>query len=164
MIVRRANVWVLAVLLLVPGCATTPAEEDQREAIEADILDILSLSLGEDSEPVRCLSILQYSEIRPLDDKHLLFSGKGDRQWVNVLRHRCHDLLHNSALRIRSHSTSHVCSSDRFQVSGVSEVPSASQTPQPWGAKGSRMTCTIGRFYPVTNAQLGGILAAISDR
>ena len=113
---RRANVCVLAALLLVAGCATTPDDEDQREAIDADILDILSLSLGGDSEPLRCLSNLQYSEIRPLDDKHVLFTGKGDQQWINVLRHRCHDLLHGSTVRVRSHSTSHICSSDRFQV------------------------------------------------
>ena len=92
--VRRYSVCVSVALLLIAGCATSPDDKSQRQAIEADIQDILSLSLGEDGEPVRCLSDLQYRGIRPLDEKHLLFTGTGDHQWVNVLRHRCSDLRH----------------------------------------------------------------------
>lgn len=157
----RYGVRVLAALLLVTGCATSPEEEDRREAIEADILDILSLSLGEDVKPVRCLSELQYRGIRPLDEKHLLFTGKGDKQWVNILRHRCHDLRHGSVLRVRLHSTMHICSTDRFAVDDWFEWPWYSRAPWHWGAWSTGMTCTLGEFYPVTEAQLAEILAVI---
>jgi hypothetical protein len=157
----RHGVRVLAALLLVTGCATSPEEEDRREAIEADILDILSLSLGEDVKPVRCLSELQYRGIRPLDEKHLLFTGKGDKQWVNILRHRCHDLRHGSVLRVRLHSTMHICSTDRFAVDDWFEWPWYSRAPRHWGAWSTGMTCTLGEFYPVTEAQLAEILAVI---
>jgi hypothetical protein len=157
----RHGVRVLAALLLVTGCATSPEEEDRREAIEADILDILSLSLGEDVKPVRCLSELQYRGIRPLDEKHLLFTGKGDKQWVNILRHRCHDLRHGSVLRVRLHSTMHICSTDRFAVDDWFEWPWYSRAPWHWGAWSTGMTCTLGEFYPVTEAQLAEILAVI---
>ena len=157
----RHGVRVLAALLLVTGCATSPEEEDRREAIEADILDILSLSLGEDVKPVRCLSELQYRGIRPLDEKHLLFTGKGDKQWVNILRHRCHDLRHGSVLRVRLHSTMHICSTDRFAVDDWFEWPWYSRAPWHWGAWSTGMTCTLGEFYQVTEAQLAEILAVI---
>ena len=157
----RHGVRVLAALLLVTGCATSPEEEDRREAIEADILDILQLSLGEDVKPLRCLSELQYRGIRPLDEKHLLFTGKGDQQWINILRHRCSDLRHGSVLRVRSHSTMHICSTDRFAVDDWFEWPWYSRAPWRWGAWSTGMTCTLGQFYPVTEAQLAEILAVI---
>ena len=158
---RRPAVFVTAALLLVAGCATSPQDEERRQAIEADILDIVTLSLGEDGKPLRCLSDVHYGGIRPLDEKHLLFTGKGDRQWVNILRHRCSDLRHGSVLRVRPHSSSHICSTDRFAVDDWFEWPWYSRAPWHWGAWSTGMTCTLGSFYPVTEAQLEEILAVI---
>jgi hypothetical protein len=157
----RLAACVAAALLLVTGCATSPEDEDRRQAIEADIQDILNLSLGEDGKPLRCLPELQYRGMLPLDEKHLLFTGKGDRQWVNILRHRCHDLRHGSVLRVRSHSSSRICDTDRFAVDDWFEWPWYSRAPWHWGAWSTGMTCTLGSFYPVTEAQLEEILAVI---
>ena len=158
---RRSAVFVTAALLLVTGCATSPQDEDRREAIEADILDILTLSTSEYGQPGRCLSESQYRGIRPLDEKHLLFTGRGDRQWVNVLRHRCADLRHGSVLRLRPHSSSHICSTDRFAVDDWFEWPWYSRAPWHWGAWSTGMTCTLGSFYPVTKGQVEEIEAVI---
>jgi predicted component of type VI protein secretion system len=44
----RFTVCLATALLLVTGCATSPPDESERDAIEADIQDILNLALGED--------------------------------------------------------------------------------------------------------------------
>jgi hypothetical protein len=54
--VRRSVACVATVLLIIAGCASSPEDEDRRRAIEADIQEILSLSLGENIKPLRCLS------------------------------------------------------------------------------------------------------------
>ena len=161
MSVRRSAVCITAIVSLAAGCASTPEDAVRREAIDEDILEILSLSLGEDVKPLRCLSDVQYRGIRPLDEKHLLFTGKGGKLWVNVLRHRCHDLKHGSVLRVRSHSFSHICSTDRFAVDDWFQLPWYSRWPWQWGASGTGMSCTLGQFYPVTEAQVEEIEAVI---
>ncbi|HSM30181.1 MAG TPA: DUF6491 family protein [Woeseiaceae bacterium] len=159
--VRRYSVCVSVALLVIAGCATSPDDESRGQAMEADIQDILSLSLGEDGKPLRCLSDLQYRGIRPLDEKHVLFTGRGDQQWVNVLRHRCSDLRHGSVLRVRSHSLSRICDTDRFAVDDWFEWPWYSRWPWHWGTWSTGMTCTLGKFYPVTDGQVGEIEAVI---
>ena len=113
---RRSAACAAAVLLIISGCASSPEDEDRRKAIEADIQEILSLSLGENIKPLRCLSETQYRGFRALDEKHMLFTGTGGKLWINVLRNRCHDLRHGSILRVRSHSYSRICDTDRFAV------------------------------------------------
>jgi hypothetical protein len=87
---RRSAICVAAALLIIAGCASSPDDESRRLAMEADIQDILELSLGEDGKPLRCLSDLQYGGFRALGEKHLLFTGRGDKRWVNTLRTRCY--------------------------------------------------------------------------
>jgi hypothetical protein len=147
--------------LLVAGCATTPDGEDRREAIEADIQDILNLSLGQDGKPLRCLSEIQYSGFQALDDKHILFTGTGGKAWINTLRNRCYDLRHGSVLRVRSHSLSRICDTDRFAVDEWFEWPWYSRWPWRWGSWSTGMTCTLGKFYPVTEGQVEEIEAVI---
>ena len=159
--VRRHFVCVSVALFFIAGCATSPDDESRRQANEADIQDILNLSTGDGTEPLRCLSETQYSGIRPLDEKHLLFRGKGGKQWVNVLRHRCSDLRHGSVLRVRSHSYARICSTDRFAVDDWFRWPWYSRAPWRWGAWSTGLTCTLGSFYPVTEAQVAEILAVI---
>ena len=162
--VRRYFVCVAVALFFIAGCAMTPEDEDRLRAIEADIQDILSLSPGEGSQPQRCLTEHQYRGIRPLDEKHVLFTGRGDKQWVNVLRHRCADLRHGFVLRVQSHSFSHICSTDRFAVDDWFDWPWYSRAPWHWGAWSTGMTCTLGEFYPVTEGQVEEIEAVIRRR
>lgn len=164
MSVRRTAVCIAAVVLTIAGCASTPEAESRRESIDADIRDILSLSLGENGKPLRCLSDAQYRGVRPLDEKHLLFTGQGGKRWVNVLRHRCHDLRHGSVLRVRSHNLSRICSTDRFAVDDWFQWPWYSRWPWQWGAWGTGMSCTLGQFYPVTEGQVREIEAVIRRR
>jgi hypothetical protein len=160
----RFAVCLAAALLLVTGCATSPPDESEREAIEADVQDILNLALGEDGKPLRCLSEAQYRGFRALDEKHLLFTGSGGKRWVNVLRHRCLDLRHGDILRIRSFSFSRICDTDRFAVDDWFEWPWYSRWPWQWGAWSTGMTCTLGQFYPVSEGQVEEIEAVIRRR
>jgi len=159
--VRQSFVCVSVALLFIAGCATTPDDEGRRQAIEADIQDILNLSLGEDGQPLRCLSETQYGGFRALDERHMLFTGRGGKQWVNVLRTRCNDLRHGDVLRIRSFSGSRICDTDRFAVDEWFEWPWYSRWPWHWGDWSAGMTCTLGKFYPVTEARLAEIEAVI---
>lgn len=161
---RACAAGVTAALLLVAGCATAPEDEDRRQAAEADIRDILQLSLGEDGKPLRCLSETQYSGFRALDDKHMLFTGRAGKRWVNVLRQRCYDLRYGEVLRIRSFSSSRICDADRFAVDEWFEWPWYSRWPWHWGAWSTGMTCTLGDFYPVTEGQVEEIEAVIRRR
>ena len=159
--VRRSVVCVSVALFFVAGCATTPEDESRRQAIEADIQDILQLSLGEGGKPLRCLSETQYRGMRPLDEKHLLFTGTGGKRWINVLRQRCYDLRHGDVLRVRSTSFSRICDTDRFAVDDWFSWPWYSRAPWHWGAWGTGMTCTLGPFYPVTEGQVEEVEAVI---
>lgn len=159
--VRRYSVCVSVALLLIAGCATSPEDESRREAIEADIQDILNLSLGEDGKPLRCLTDGQYTGFRALDEKHLLFTGLRGKRWVNTLRNRCYDLRHGDVLRVSSFSSSRICDTDRFAVDDWFEWPWYSRWPWHWGTWSTGMTCTLGQFYPVTEGQVEEIEAVL---
>ena len=159
--VRRYSVCVSIALLLIAGCATSPEDESRREAIEADIQDILNLSLGEDGKPLRCLTDGQYTGFRALDEKHLLFTGLRGKRWVNTLRNRCYDLRHGDVLRVSSFSSSRICDTDRFAVDDWFEWPWYSRWPWHWGTWSTGMTCTLGQFYPVTEGQVEEIEAVL---
>lgn len=161
---RRSAICVAAGLLIIAGCASSPDDESRRLAMEADIQDILELSLGEDGKPLRCLSDLQYGGFRALGEKHLLFTGRGDKRWVNTLRTRCYDLRHGSVLRVRSHSFSRLCDADRFAVDDWFEWPWYSRWPWHWGSWSTGMTCSLGKFYPVTESQVAEIEAVLRSR
>jgi hypothetical protein len=161
---RRSAICVAAALLIIAGCASSPDDESRRLAMEADIQDILELSLAEDGKPLRCLSDLQYGGFRALGEKHLLFTGRGDKRWVNTLRTRCYDLRHGSVLRVRSHSFSRLCDADRFAVDEWFEWPWYSRWPWHWGSWSTGMTCSLGKFYPVTESQVAEIEAVLRSR
>ena len=161
---RRSAICVAAGLLIIAGCASSPDDESRRRAMEADIQDILELSLAEDGKPLRCLSDLQYGGFRALGEKHLLFTGRGDKRWVNTLRTRCYDLRHGSVLRVRSHSFSRLCDADRFAVDEWFEWPWYSRWPWHWGSWSTGMTCSLGKFYPVTESQVAEIEAVLRSR
>jgi len=161
---RRSAICVAAALLIIAGCASSPDDESRRRAMEADIQDILELSLAEDGKPLRCLSDLQYGGFRALGEKHLLFTGRGDKRWVNTLRTRCYDLRHGSVLRVRSHSFSRLCDADRFAVDDWFEWPWYSRWPWHWGSWSTGMTCSLGKFYPVTESQVAEIEAVLRSR
>ncbi len=164
--IKYAITTACAAALLCTGCATSPEVENRRKAMEADIDEILSYQLdpAEFGETKRCLSDHKYRNFRPLGDRHLLFVGRCDELWVNVLRSRCHDLRFGDVLVVRSFSGRRMCDMDRFQVAEWFDWPWYRRWPWHWGGWGTGARCALGKFQPVTQAQVTEIEAALESR
>ncbi len=163
--ISRTLALVGALAFTVSGCATSQEVEDRRAAINADIDEILSLTLdsAELGEPVRCISEAQYRSFKPLGDRHMLFEGSRDRLWVNTLRGRCVDLAHGDVLITRPFSARRLCDADRFEVAEWFERPFYTGWPWSWGRLPSGPTCALGKFQPVTQGQVDEIEALLED-
>lgn len=151
--------------LLSAGCATSPEVQDRRQAIEADIEEILSLPLdpAEYGEVKRCLADRDFRNFHPLDDRRILFEGRRGKLWVNTLRGRCFDLRHGDVLIVRQFSGTRMCDMDRFQVTDWFDWPWYRRWPWQWGAWGTGPSCTLGKFQPVTEAQVQEIEALLEN-
>ncbi len=148
-------------LLLLSGCAVSPEDEARRAAAEADIDEIMSYELdpAEFGEVRRCLSDHEYDDFRPLGDRHILFDGRRDKRWINVLRGRCTDLRHGDMLVVKQRMGSRMCEMDRFSVGDLFDY-TYGRRPSDWGSGGP---CLLGEFYPVTEAQVEEIEAVLES-
>ena len=164
---RVAMYVAAAVALLCVGCATSPEIESRRQAIQADIDDILSQTLdpAEFGEPKRCLSDSEYRSFRALDNRHILFYGRRDKQWINTLRMTCSDLRHGYVIRVESFSARRVCDKDQFQIGDYFDWPWYRRWPWHWGRSWpvTGPTCTFGMFQPVTEVQVAEIEALMEN-
>ena len=163
--VRIAMLVAGAAFLLLPGCATSPEVESRRQAIEADIDEILGYELdpAEVGETRRCLSDHDYRGYRALGDRHILFEGRRDRLWINTLRSRCRDLRWGNVLVVRQHEGRRMCDMDRFQVAEWFEWPWYRRWPWQWGGLSTGAVCALGKFVPVTQAQVDEIEALLEQ-
>ena len=156
-----------AATLFFSGCATSPDVEARRQAIEADIAEVLSAPLdpAEFGETKRCLADREYRSFRVLDDRRILFEGRRGKQWINTLRSRCPDLRHGDVLVVRSFTGSRMCDMDRFEVADWFYWPWYRRWPWQWGTRwGTGMFCSLGKFQPVTEAQVAEIEAILEAR
>jgi len=163
---RYAIPVALVGTLLFVGCASSPELERQRETKEADIAAILNVKLdpAEFGENKRCLRDQEYQNFRPLDDQHVLFTGRGDKLWINTLRSRCMDLRHGDVLVVRSFSSTQMCDADQFEATDWFDWPWYRRVP--WHSHthwGTGPTCVLGTFQPVTKAQVAEIEAIIQS-
>ncbi len=165
----RARIRTLALIgataLIVAGCATSQEVVERRAAINADIDEILTLTLDSEElgEPERCLTETQYRNFRPLGDRHILFEGSRDRLWINTLRGRCATLEHGDYLVTRPFSGRRLCDADRFEVAEWFERPYYTGWPWSWGRLPSGPTCALGTFQPVTQGQVDEIEALLEE-
>lgn len=162
---RFAIALACTAVLLCAGCAVSPEVAARRQAIEADINEILSLPLdpAEYGETKRCLSDTEYRTFRPLDERHILFEGRRNRLWINTLRGRCNDLRWGDVLIVRPTSPSRMCDMDRFEATDWFSWPWYRRWPWYWGAWGTGPICSLGKFQPVTEAQVQEIEALLEQ-
>ena len=161
-----AMVAMFAVVLLA-GCAVSPEAEEQRRLMEEEISSILAEPLDEQTYGTakRCLSDAEYHHLRIIDDRRILFEGRGDRLWLNTLRSRCPDLRHYSVIITRPISPSRMCEMDLFYVSDWFSWPWYRRWPWYWGwGWGASASCMLGEFQPVTEDQVERIEEAIKRR
>ena len=148
---RRLITFAICVLatslLALTGCATSPEDERRRLEMEADIDDILTYELdpAEYGDPKNCLFTHEFRSYRSLGNRHLLFEGRNNRQWVNLLRGRCAGLNKDSRFIMRQSTGNRMCDKDRFEVTDHLDS---------FALSGAGVTCVLGEFKPVTAAQV----------
>lgn len=165
--IKHAVYALFSAALLFMGCATSPVVEERRQAMEADIDAILSepIDAAQYGEAKRCLADREYTDFRALDERRILFHGRGDKLWLNTLRLRCPDLRFGDTLQVRSFSWARICEMDSFQVVDWFDWPWYRRWPWHWRADwGMGMQCTLGKFQPITESQLGEIEAVLKSR
>jgi hypothetical protein len=152
----KPTAWALVIVLLA-GCASRPADEQEPSVAEATreaIQDILTTPLDADeyAETVRCLSTHAYRSVEVLDNQNVLFKGPGDRAWLNQLRHPCVGLRPRDTLQFRLRDN-RVCDMDTFEA--------VDTFLRVW-SRTSAM-CSLGQFQPVTPEQVEAIRAAVKE-
>jgi hypothetical protein len=158
-------VTLLVLMLACAGCATSPEAQQRTRAAEEEVESILSqpLDASEYGETKRCLAGSEYRDFRVLDDQHIFFEGRRGKLWLNTLRMRCPDLRFAKVLRVKSiYSYGRICDMDSFQPGDWFDWPWYRRWPWSWGNRwGTGMTCTLGKFQPVTETQVEAIEAAL---
>jgi len=160
MATTRFTIGFVAAVLALAACATSPEDEQRRLDMEADIDEILSYKLDETEVgvPSKCLSEYQYKSYRALGDRHLLFKGRKDKQWVNILRGRCSGLDDGGFFIMKQTSSGRLCDKDRFEVADQLDLSG------PQGFAGVGPSCVLGEFRPVIEAQLKEIEERLEAR
>ena len=148
-------VFVLSALLLA-GCARDPAKQaEAQQEVAYEIETILTQPLSEDEyvQGERCLSTHQYDSIEILDNRHVVFKGRGDRLWVNTLRAPCVGLRRRDVPMFELRGMQ-LCNLDDFVAINTSRF---------FGTATSA-TCVLGDFAPITKEQVALIKDAVAKK
>lgn len=141
-------------MLLAAAClAAATAEErepvpDDKTPITAE--EILANPLGEEAyrQSLRCLSTGKYRRIEIMNHQVLVFHGRGDEMWLNILPNRCMGLQPDMILEIEKRGM-RVCARD--QVRGKPRF----RTDAP------SMPCSLGEFHPTRPENVTAIRDAL---
>lgn len=154
-----AGVLLASWLALQAGCASAPAEQAQAQTKAERVEAILTEAAAADDYVAaeRCLQSRRYRRIEILDDRHIVFEGRRDEHWLNVLPARCPGLRRGSSVVIERVSGS-LCNLDSIAPYDWLGSPWYRRWPWPWG---SGPKCALGEFQPVSALQLEAIKAAL---
>ena len=157
--------WLGAALLVTwlsgqTGCASSPQAQEQTETKAERVEAILTEAAGADDYVAaeRCLHSHRFRHIRILDDRQVVFEGRRDEYWLNVLPVRCPGLRRGSSIAIERVSSG-LCKLDSIAPYDWLGSPWYRRWPWPWGA-GPK--CALGEFQPITELQLEAIKAALT--
>ena len=149
MAARGLMTMLLAVACV--GAATTEKQEPARDAeppITAE--EILANPLGEEAygQSSRCLSTGKYRRVEIMNHQILVFHGRGEEKWLNILPNRCMGLQPDTILSIEKRGM-RLCARDQFRASRVfrPDVPS--------------IPCTLGEFHPTRSENVNAIRDAL---
>ena len=98
----------------------------------------------------RCLATARYRRVDIESDRFLVFRGRGERAWINVLPRRCPGLRRDMVLAIEMRSA-RVCARDQFR--GLPRL----------GTETGTSFCILGAFKPVAVEHLDAIRRALRD-
>jgi len=158
LLTRISRLMALAAIAAA-GCASVPQDREAEAARAEAVTDILAEPLDEEAygTPRRCISESAYRDFESLGDRHVLFKGPGGKLWLNELRGRCPGLERSSTLVFRTHGFQ-ICDMDQFQVTDWFLWERYQRWPWHWP---EGIPCTLGRFRPVSEAQVEAIKAAL---
>ena len=145
--------FVCPVLLIAatvsPGDAAT-----QSEGAVPTVQEILASPLDDQaySNTTRCLAMARYRRVEIVGDQALVFHGRGDNAWLNVLPRRCAGLRPHMVLALER-SVFRVCAMDRFKG-----LPRGSTTEFGTGI------CSLGTFEHMTSEQVQARSDALLER
>lgn len=159
---KSVSILGVAAALLVSACATSPTQGEQRVQVDAAVASILSEPLPADAyvTPRRCISRASIRDVDILSDRYLLFEAPRGTFWLNELRGRCPDLRWNRTLVFEAHGLQ-LCDMDRFKVSDLWYWPRYQRWPWNWF---DGVSCSLGRFQAVSEAQAAALRGALKSR
>lgn len=107
------------------------------------------------SQSRRCLSKNRYRRIDIVTDQALVFVGRGDTVWLNMLPYRCHGLRRDMVL-VLEQSSMRACARDRLRGLARSSAEPATTA------------CALGQFQPLPkenfDAMRDALIAARRNR
>ena len=134
--------WIVAA----PAVVTAAEESDVIPSAEEILANPLDDSAYVDD--VRCLAVGRYRQVDILNDRALVFRGRGGRAWINLLRRPCPGLRRDMVLAIETRG-SRICSRDQFR--GMPRI----------GPEAATGFCSLGTFRPVEADNLDAIRDAL---
>ena len=123
------------------------AEKEEEDDAPLDVETILANPLDDDAyrSSSHCISTRRYDAIEIIDESTVLFHGRNE-VWLNRLSGRCRGLTRDMIPNILMRS-GRICEFDRFQGQSRSGFPDS-------------MSCTLGKFEKIDEAQVESLRAA----
>ena len=140
--------YMLVCIVTATLCGACATRTDLPAATDVDA--ILAQAMDEDAygEARQCLSTTQYSEVRVVDDRRLMFR-RSDRAWLNQMPTACPGLRIGDVLLFEMHGN-RLCAMDAVTVVDRFLF---------WRRTGPR--CTLGSFEPITPDRADAIEAIV---
>lgn len=144
----------LMTMLLAVACVGAATAEKHEPAQDEDppitAEEILANPLGEEAyeQSSRCLSTGKYRRIEIMNHQVLVFHGRGDEMWLNILPNRCMGLQPDMILEIERRGM-RLCARDQFRG-----------TPR-FRPDAPSMPCTLGEFHATRRENVNAIRDAI---
>ena len=150
MAMRGVLTKLLAVACL--GAASSEKAEQGEGAPEAQITaeEILANPLGDEAyqQSARCLSSGKYRRVEIMNNQVLIFHGRGDQKWLNILPNRCHGLQGDMVPQFEKRGM-RLCERDQFSGQPRFRLDAPS------------MPCSLGRFHATTSDGITAIRDAL---
>ena len=144
----------LLTMLLAVACVAAATVEKQQPAQDDEppitAEEILANPLGEEAyeQSSRCLSTGKYRRVEIMNHQVLVFHGRGEEMWLNILPNRCMGLQPDMILEIERRGM-RLCARDQFR--GMPRFrPDAPSMP-----------CTLGEFHPTRPENVTAIRDAL---
>lgn len=144
---RRVTLTVAVLSLGLTSPAYFAAERDEEDDAPLDVETILANPLDEDAyrSSTHCISTRRYDAIEIIDENIVLFHGRNET-WLNRLSGRCRGLTRDMIPNILTRG-GRICEFDRFHGQSRSGFPDS-------------LSCTLGRFEKIDEAQVESLRAA----